>query len=111
MMAAAAWGAGDIDAGLFEMFRCGSDLLGQVRRGVKAMSGGHWHGGPWERGPGGRAGPGDWGGGFGGPGGGWWPGPPGAPSPARGPEADRGGVPAAELALLPGSPRHRYPIT
>src|SRR5260221_6878032 len=107
MMAAAAWGAGDIDAGLFEMFRCGSDLLGQVRRGVKAMSGGHWHGGPWERGRGGPPSPGHLGRGFRGPGGRWWPGTPRAPGPAPGPKARRRDVRGAVLVLLRGRARDR----
>lgn len=110
MMAAAAWGPGDIDPGLSEIFRCASDLLGQVRRGGRAMSGGHWRGGPWERKSGGRKGPGHWGGGFGGSWGGWWPGPPGQPGPARGPKAGRGDVRAAILALLREGPRNGYQI-
>src|SRR5215470_14109146 len=83
-MAAAAWGPGDFDRGLFEIFRCAADLFGQVRRGAGATSGGHWRGGPWDRKPGGRKGPGHWGGGFGGPWGGWWPGPPGRAGPRNG---------------------------
>ncbi len=110
MMAAAAWGPGDIDPGLSEIFRCASDLLGQVRRGGRSMSGGHWRGGPWERKSGGRKGPGHWGGGFGGSWGGWWPGPPGQPGPARGPKAGRGDVRAAILALLREGPRNGYQI-
>jgi DNA-binding PadR family transcriptional regulator len=107
MMAAAAWGAGEVDTGLFEIFRCAGDLLGQVRRGIWALSGGHWRGGPRERNFGGRKGPGHWGGGFGGPQGGWWPGPPG---PARSPKAGRGDVRAAILALLREGPRNGYQI-
>src|SRR5258708_17021646 len=110
MMATAAWGGGDIGPGLFEMFRCASDVLGQVRRGVRAVSGGHWRGAPWERKPGGRKGPGHWGGGFGGPWGGWWPGQPGPPGPARAPKAGRGDVRAAILALLREGPRNGYQI-
>jgi DNA-binding PadR family transcriptional regulator len=106
MMAAAAWGAGDTGAGLFELLRCGGDLLDQVRRGVRAMSGGHYRGGPWERDFGGRKNPGHWGGGFAGR----WPGPPGPPGPARGPKAGRGDVRAAILALLREGPRNGYQI-
>src|SRR5215472_15023366 len=109
MMAAAAWGAGDVDPGPFGVFKCAGDLLGQVRRGIRAASGGHWHGRGWERGFGGRKGPGPWGGGFGGPWGGWWPGPPGPPpGGARGPKAGRGDVRAAILALLRDGPRTGY---
>src|SRR5690349_3363327 len=97
MMAAAAWGVGDVDSGLFGVFKCAGDLLGQVRRGLRAASGGHWHGRAWERGFGGR-----WGG--------WWPGPPGPPGPARGPKAGRGDVRAAILALLRDGPRTGYQI-
>jgi DNA-binding PadR family transcriptional regulator len=110
MMGAAAWGAGDIDRGLFEMFRCAGDLLDQVRRGTRAASGGHWRGAPWDRKPGGRKGPGHWGGGFGGHWGGWWPGPPGPVGPARGAKAGRGDVRAAILALLREGPRNGYQI-
>src|SRR5215472_9910383 len=106
-MMAAAWGAGDADSGLTGTFRCAGDLLGRVRRGIGAMSGGR----AWERGSGGRKGPGHWGGGFGGPWGGWWPGPPGPPPGwARGPKAGRGDVRAAILALLREGPRTGYQI-
>src|SRR6516165_601674 len=106
-MMAAAWGAGDGDSGLAGVFRCAGDLLGQVRRGIGAMSGGR----AWERGFGGGKGPGHWGGGFGGPWGGWWPGPPGPPPEfARGPKASRGDVRAAILALLQEGPRNGYQI-
>jgi DNA-binding PadR family transcriptional regulator len=110
-MAAAAWGAGEADSGLSDMFRCAGDLLGQLRRGAPAMSGGHWRGGPWEHKGGGRKGPGHWGGGFGGSWG--WPGPPGPAGPpgqARGPKAGRGDVRAAILALLREGPRNGYQI-
>jgi DNA-binding PadR family transcriptional regulator len=110
MMAAAAWGAGDVNPGPFGVLKCAGDLLGQVRRGIRAASGGHRHGRAWERGFGGRKGPGHWGGGFGGPWGGWWPGPPGPPGPARGPKAGRGDVRAAILALLREGPRTGYQI-
>jgi DNA-binding PadR family transcriptional regulator len=109
-MAAAAWGAGKDDPGLSDMFRYASDLLDQLRRGTSAMSGGHWRGGPWERKPGGRKGQGHWGGGFGGPGGSWWPGAPGPQGPPRGPKAGRGDVRAAILALLREGPRNGYQI-
>ena len=110
-MAAAAWGAGRADPGLSEIFKFVDDLLGQVRRGSRAMSGGHWRGGPEERRPGGRRGPGHWGGGFGGgPWGSWWPGPPGPPGPVRSPKAGRGDVRAAILALLQEGPRNGYQI-
>jgi DNA-binding PadR family transcriptional regulator len=110
MVAAAAWGPGDIDAGLFEIFTCANDLLDHVRRGVGAMSGGHWRGAPWDRKPGGRKGPGHWGGGFGGQWGSWWQGPPGPAGPARGAKAGRGDVRAAILALLREGPRNGYQI-
>ena len=110
MIAAAAWDAGDVDSGLSGIVKCAGDLPGRVRRGLWAVSGGHWHGRAWERGFGGRKGPGHWGGGFGGPWGGWWPGPPGPPGPARGPKAGRGDVRAAILALLREGPRTGYQI-
>ncbi len=110
MMAAAAWGAGDVNPGPFGVLKCTGDLLGQVRRGIRAASGGHRHGRAWERGFGGRKGPGHWGGGFGGPWADWWPGPPGPPGPARGPKAGRGDVRAAILALLREGPRTGYQI-
>ncbi len=101
---------------------CGGDVLGDLRRAVKAMSGshgGHGHeraGGPWERDFSGRRGAGHWGGGFVGPRGGWWPGPPGQPAPpgpprgSRGRKASRGDVRAAILALLRDGPRNGYQI-
>src|SRR6516165_10917687 len=90
MMAAAA-GAGEGGSGLTGVFRCAGDLLGQVRRGIGAMSGGR----AGERGFGGRTGPGP-------------PGPP--PGWARGPKAGRGDVRAAILALLREAPRNGYQI-
>ncbi len=106
MSAAASSSAGDFGAWPFD-FSCASGALGQLRRAVLAMSGGHGghgrsRGGPWEREFGGRRGPGHWGGGFGGARGGWWPGPPAPPGPPRGPrgqKASRGDVRAAILAL------------
>jgi DNA-binding PadR family transcriptional regulator len=109
MMAAAAWDADDVGSDIFELLRCGDDLLDHLRRGVRAMSGGHWRARAWEQTPSGRKGPGHWGGGFGG-GGGWWPGPPGPPGSARGPKASRGDVRAAILALLREGPRNGYQI-
>ena len=111
MMAAAAWGAGDVNPGPFRVLKCAGDLLGQVRRGIWAASGSHGRGRAWQRGFGGPKGPGHWGGGFGGPWGGWWPGPPGPPPGwARGPKAGRGDVRAAILALLRDGPRTGYQI-
>jgi len=134
-MVAAAWEFCAGDPGAARALGCLGDLLGQLRRGVRAgaagagsgaggrrpggpggpggegFRGGGFRGGPWERGPG-RRGPGHWGGsgGFGGPWGGWWPGPPGAPGPARGAKASRGDVRAAILALLREGPRSGYQI-
>src|SRR5258708_7099193 len=56
MMAAAAWGAGEGDCGLVEIFRCAGDLLGQDRRGIWALLGPHWPGQARRRGLWGRAG-------------------------------------------------------
>jgi DNA-binding PadR family transcriptional regulator len=111
MMGAAAWGAGDFDPGLNDIFRCVDKLVGQVRRGVMAAAGAHWRtGGPWEHGGKFKKGPGHWGGGFAGPWGGWWPGQPGTPGPPRGQKAGRGDVRAAILALLREGPRNGYQI-
>ena len=118
-MAAAACGAGDFDFSLLEMLKFANDRVGEVRRGVSAISG-FGRGGPWDRdqrdreGRGGRSrtrpGPGHWGGGAGGWGG-FWPGGPGGPDPARGaPKAARGDVRAAILALLREGPRNGYQI-
>ena len=117
-----AWSAaGDFDPRLLGISRCLEALLGQVRDTIHGMSG-HRHGwrdGPWEKGSGrakgpweksfgwSKGGPRDWAGGFGGPFGGWWPGPPGPP---RGPKAGRGDVRAAILALLQEGPRNGYQI-
>ena len=105
MTAGAASGAGDLGSGLFEMFTCAADLREQVRTRLQAMASEHRHGGPRERGRRGP-GPGHWGGGFVGPKGAWWPGPPAAP----GPKASRGDVRAAILALLNEGPLNGYQI-
>jgi len=117
MSAAASSAAGDFGAGPFGMFGCAGDVLGELRRAVKEMSGGRGHGrgGPWERDFSGRRGPGPghWGGGFVGARGGWWPGPPEPAGPSRGPrgqKAGRGDVRAAILALLQEGPRNGYQI-
>jgi DNA-binding PadR family transcriptional regulator len=102
-MGAAAWSADDIDCAF--LFRAWGDLLGQLRKGAKAMAGSEWRGGPFEWGFGGRKGHGPWGGGFAG----WRPGPPGGPG-QRGPKASRGDVRAAILALLQEGPRNGYQI-
>jgi DNA-binding PadR family transcriptional regulator len=82
--------------GLFGRLAAGSMLAGRATG---------WRGGPWERGHGRK---GHWEGpGFGGPWGGWWPGPPGF---SRGPKAGRGDVRAAILALLQEGPRNGYQI-
>jgi DNA-binding PadR family transcriptional regulator len=107
-MATAAAGAGDC-AGMFDMFGCASDLLTQLQRGIRALSGGP-RPGAWDRKFTGRPGPGQWGGGAGGQWGGWWPGPPGPPGPARAPKASRGDVRAAILALLREGPLNGYQI-
>ncbi len=95
------WRAGDI-AG------CVGGLLGQIQDAVRWMLAGGgpgWRGGPWERG---HKWKGRWEGpGFGGPSGGWWPGPPGF---ARAQKAGRGDVRAAILALLREGPRNGYQI-
>jgi len=115
-------GLGDIGAGLREILAHASRLLGDVGcggafesrgasgRGTGARAGGPRHGGPWDKRFAGRRGPGHWGGGFGGPMGGWWPGPPGPPGPQRGTKAGRGDVRAAILALLREGPRNGYQI-
>jgi DNA-binding PadR family transcriptional regulator len=116
MPTAGAW-AGDFDPRLLDMFRSLDGLLGEIRRAVGRMSPGHSHSrsqskrrGPWDPGFGGTRGQGQWGGGFGGSPGGWWPGPPGAPGPSRGPKAGRGDVRAAILAVLRDGPRNGYQI-
>jgi DNA-binding PadR family transcriptional regulator len=109
-MPAGAAGACDFDAGLFDASRCAADLLAQIRRGIRAMAGEHRHSAPWDRAFGGPKGPGHWGGGFFGPKGAWWPGPPPPPGPGRGPKASRGDVRAAILALLRDGPRNGYQI-
>jgi DNA-binding PadR family transcriptional regulator len=109
MPPAGSW-AGDFDPRLFEMFSCLGDVLGQVRCAASRMSAGHGprgRGGPRNTGFGGARGPRQWGGGFGGSSGAWWPGPPGS---SRGPKAGRGDVRAAILALLAEGPRNGYQI-
>jgi DNA-binding PadR family transcriptional regulator len=133
MMAAAAWGADDFEAGLRDALGCVDEALDQVRRGLRSAAeglkaggsrgrgersgwlfgsrpGGEGFEGPRGRGFGGPKARGHWGGGFGGPWGGWWPGPPGPPGSARGPKASRGDVRAAILALLQEGPRNGYQI-
>lgn len=117
MSAAAATPAREFEPG---PFGCARDLLGQVRRGFQAASGGHagrgrGQEGPWAGGFRGRSrpGPGHWGGGFAGARGGWWPGPPAPPGPPGGrrrQKASRGDVRAAILALLREGPRNGYQI-
>jgi DNA-binding PadR family transcriptional regulator len=101
------------------MCECAGDLLSQLKRGIRAMSGWHERGGhergergwQWERKFGGRGGPGHWGGGFVGQRRSmWWPGPPPGPGPARAPKAGRGDVRAAILALLREGPLNGYQI-
>jgi DNA-binding PadR family transcriptional regulator len=109
MTGAAAWDLGDCNP--FELLGLTGDLtddlIGQLRRGFRAMSGGsQWQGGPWDRPFGGRRGRGPWGGGFAG----WWPGQPGPAGPPRAPKASRGDVRAAILALLREGPRNGYQI-
>jgi DNA-binding PadR family transcriptional regulator len=109
MRTSGAW-AGDLDPRLSGVLSCLGDLLGQVHRASGRMSGGHGPGsrrGPWDPGRGGARGPRQWGGGFGGPSGGWWPGPD---SSSRGPKAARGDVRAAILAVLREGPRNGYQI-
>jgi DNA-binding PadR family transcriptional regulator len=117
-MPAGAAGASDFGAGLFDVQGCVAELFAQIRRGIRAMASEQRHHGPWERafsprpGPGpfgGPKGPGHWGGGFFGPKGGWWPGPP-PPGPGRGTKASRGDVRAAILALLREGPLNGYQI-
>jgi DNA-binding PadR family transcriptional regulator len=114
-MTGAASGAGEFGfGGLFD--DCASELISQLKRGLRAKTSERERGGPWERdfrgfkgdfrgkGPGGH-----WGGGFAGSRGGWWMGPPGPPGPQR-PKASRGDVRAAILALLKEGPRNGYQI-
>jgi DNA-binding PadR family transcriptional regulator len=113
---AASGAAGDLGAGLFDMFGCAEQLREQfrahvreqVRRRVKVMAAERRHAEPGRGGHGRRSsGPaGHWGGGFVGAKGGWWPGPPTTP----GPKASRGDVRAAILALLKDGPRNGYQI-
>jgi DNA-binding PadR family transcriptional regulator len=109
-MSAAQSAAGDFDPWLSDVFDCLNGPLGQVKETLRQMAGRGpgWRGGPWERGHTRPKGPWDWhGGGFGGPWGGWRPGPPGF---VRGPKAGRGDVRAAILALLREGPRNGYQI-
>jgi DNA-binding PadR family transcriptional regulator len=109
MPTAGSW-AGDFDPRLFDVLSGLDGFVRQARRAVTRMSAGHSHGT--------RGGPRDprfrgtrqWGGGFGGAPGGWWPGPPGAPGAARSPKAGRGDVRAAILAVLRDGPRNGYQI-
>jgi DNA-binding PadR family transcriptional regulator len=104
MSAAAAPGACDFGPGLSDLLNCVREAVGQAKHAAKADA--HEHHGPWERGFTGRRGPGHWGGGFVGPRGSWWPGPPAPP----GQKASRGDVRAAILALLREGPRNGYQI-
>jgi DNA-binding PadR family transcriptional regulator len=109
--AGAAWGRCNFEpVGLSDLLSCVRDVLGQAGRGASAKADpkaeAHEQRKTWERGFGPRRGPGHWGGGFVGPKGGWWPGPPGGP----GPKASRGDVRAAILALLREGPRNGYQI-
>jgi DNA-binding PadR family transcriptional regulator len=112
MPTAGSW-AGDFDPRLFDVFSCLGDLLGQVHRADGRASPGHgpaMRRGPWDQSFRGPKGPRQWGGGFGGPSGGWWPGPAGPPGASRGPKAGRGDVRAAILAVLGDGPRNGYQI-
>jgi DNA-binding PadR family transcriptional regulator len=111
MTAGAAFGACDLDAGLFEALKYANDVLTRIRGGIRAKASTRPHGGPWSGDFGGRPGPGHWGGGFAGQRrAGWWPGPPGPPSAPPPPKASRGDVRAAILALLLEGPRNGYQI-
>jgi DNA-binding PadR family transcriptional regulator len=114
MASAAGCWAGEDFGGLSELLKSLSDLASQVQKGIKAMASNRARGGPWERdftaGWGGKRGAGHWGGGFVGPKGGWWPGPPGPPHTPRPPKASRGDVRAAILALLKEGARNGYQI-
>src|SRR5215467_4351722 len=100
--------AGDFGCRGGDIADCVSGLLAQIQGAVRWMLGGGgpgWRGGPWERG---HKWKGRWEGpGFGGPWGGWWPGPPGF---VRAQKAGRGDVRAAILALLREGPRNGYQI-
>ena len=112
MPTAGSW-AGDFDPRPFEVFDCLGDLLGQVHRAVGRISAVHSRGmrdSPRDRGFGRPRGPRQWGGGFGGSSGAWWPGAPGSPGSSRGPKAGRGDVRAAILAVLAEGPRNGYQI-
>ena len=105
-----AWG---FDPRLFDVLSGLGDLTGKVQRAADRMSSGHGPG--MRRGPCGpdlTAGRGQRHrtGGFGGPPGGWWPGPQGSPGSSRGTKAGRGDVRAAILAVLREGPRNGYQI-
>jgi DNA-binding PadR family transcriptional regulator len=113
MTSAAGCWAGDDFGGLAELLKSLRDMASQVEKGVRAMAAGRTRGGPWDRdfaaGWAGKRG-GHWGGGFVGPKGAWWPGPPGPQHAPRPPKASRGDVRAAILALLKEGPRNGYQI-
>jgi DNA-binding PadR family transcriptional regulator len=110
MTAGAACGPGDFEAGLSELMKFADQLMKQGKRYAKAAARMQARGGPWEQTFRGRGPAGHWGGGFVGARGGWWPGPPKPPGPARAPKASRGDVRAAILALLKEGPRNGYQI-
>jgi DNA-binding PadR family transcriptional regulator len=123
-MPASRWGIGDFDQGLSDVLSCVRGLFDQIGQAAGSRtSAGHDSGPGWDwksGGPGpkvrmrggfaGPKGPGHWGGGFGAPWGGWWPGAAGPPGPPRGAKAGRGDVRAAILALLREGPRTGYQI-
>src|SRR5215813_810640 len=122
-MMAAACGAGDfgdfvdlgeLRAALKDMAAFAGGKFGSAKKEFFAHSAGRRYGGKWDRAkwdrPYGPKGPGPWGGGFGGPFGTWWVGPPGPPGPPRGPKAGRGDVRAAILALLREGALNGYQI-
>jgi DNA-binding PadR family transcriptional regulator len=112
MPTAGSW-AGDFDPRLFDVFSCLGDLLDQVHRAVGRVSAVRdqgTRGGPRDRGSGRARGPRQWGGGFGGSSGGWWPDAPGSAGSSRGTKAGRGDVRAAILAVLAEGPRNGYQI-
>jgi DNA-binding PadR family transcriptional regulator len=111
--AAGCWASEDF--GLSELLTGLSDVVSQVQKGIRVIvASSRTSGGPWERdfaaGWAGKRSGGHWGGGFVGPKGGWWPGPPGPPHAPRPPKASRGDVRAAILALLKEGARNGYQI-